>query len=89
MKLFHITSCCLVLLLSLVAFAFVAVHPAAAQQALNPPPPSFETCKTVGNGTICQGVRTVTDPLAGAPSKSSMPTSSTSTPPVSMTRTAT
>jgi hypothetical protein len=24
-------------------------------QTLNPPPPSFETCKAVGNGTICQG----------------------------------
>jgi hypothetical protein len=33
----------------------------AAQQAtqtLNPPPPSFETCKAVGGGTICQGART-------------------------------
>jgi hypothetical protein len=66
MKLFRITCSLVVLLLSLVAFAFVAVHPAAAQQALNPPPPSFETCKTVGNGTICQGARTVTDPLADA-----------------------
>lgn len=66
MKLLRITCSLLVLLLSLVAFAFVAVHPAAAQQALNPPPPSFETCKTVGNGTICQGARTVTDPLADA-----------------------
>jgi hypothetical protein len=25
-------------------------------QTLNPPPPSFETCKTVGGGTICQGM---------------------------------
>jgi len=24
-------------------------------QALNPPPPSFYTCKAVGNGTICDG----------------------------------
>ena len=24
-------------------------------QTLNPPPPSFEACKAVGNGTICQG----------------------------------
>jgi len=24
-------------------------------QPLNPPPPSFETCKALGNGTICQG----------------------------------
>jgi hypothetical protein len=57
MKLLRITCFLLVLLLSLVAFSFVAVHPAAAQ-TLNPPPPSFETCKTVGNGTICQGNRT-------------------------------
>jgi hypothetical protein len=65
MKLFRITCSLLVLLVSFIAFAFVAVHPAAAQD-LNPPPPSFETCKTVGNGTICQGARTVTDPLADA-----------------------
>src|SRR5438477_1956725 len=55
-KLFRITCSLLVLLLSLVAFAFVAVHPARAQE-LNPPPPSFYTCKAVGNGTICQGDR--------------------------------
>jgi hypothetical protein len=54
MKLFRITCSLLVLLLSLLAFAFVAVHPAAAQQALNPPPSPDYTCKTVGNGTICQ-----------------------------------
>lgn len=28
-------------------------------QSLNPPPPSFLTCKAVGGGTICQGARTV------------------------------
>ena len=55
MKLFRITCALVVLMLSLFAFSFVAVYPAAAQQALNPPPPSFETCKTVGNGTIFQG----------------------------------
>jgi hypothetical protein len=66
MKLFRIACSLVVLLLSLVAFAFVAVHPAAAQQTLNPPPPSFETCKAVGNGTICEGARTLTDPLADA-----------------------
>jgi len=54
MKLFRITCSLLVLLLSLLAFAFVAVHPAAALQALNPPPSPDYTCKTVGNGTICQ-----------------------------------
>jgi hypothetical protein len=46
-----------VLLLALVASAFIAAHPTKAQ-SLNPPPPSFESCKTVGNGTICQGKRT-------------------------------
>ena len=58
MKHFHLTCTLVVLLLALVASAFVAVHPATAQ-SLNPPPPSFETCKTVGNGTICQGSRIV------------------------------
>jgi hypothetical protein len=28
-----------------------------ATQALTPPPPSFETCKTAGTGTICSGSR--------------------------------
>ena len=54
MKLLRITCSLVVLLLSLVAFAFVAVHPAAAQPALNPPPPPEYTCKAVGNGTICK-----------------------------------
>lgn len=31
---------------------------------LNPPPPSFETCQTVGGGTIASGRRVVSDPLA-------------------------
>ena len=55
----HVRLMCtlVVLWLALVASAFVAVHSATAQ-SLNPPPPSFETCKTVGNGTICQGNRT-------------------------------
>ncbi len=58
MKILRVTCSLLVLLLSLVAFAFMAVHPAAAQD-LNPPPPPFLTCKAVGNGTICQGSRIV------------------------------
>jgi hypothetical protein len=32
-------------------------------QTLNPPPPSFETCKAVGDGTICEG--TVSDESYG------------------------
>jgi hypothetical protein len=31
---------------------------------LNPPPLSFETCQTVGGGTIASGSRVVSDPLA-------------------------
>ena len=27
-------------------------------QTLNPPPPPYETCKAVGDGTICQGTTT-------------------------------
>lgn len=30
-----------------------------ATQPLNPPPPSFETCKATGTQTICQGARTL------------------------------
>jgi hypothetical protein len=49
----------------------VVLTPAASAQAgqscpstLNPPPPSFETCQTVGGGTIASGSRVVSDPLA-------------------------
>lgn len=31
---------------------------------LNPPPPSFETCRATGGGAICQGEVTFTDPPA-------------------------
>ena len=54
MKILRVTCCLLVLLFSLVAFAFVAVHSVAAQ-GLNPPPPEGATCQTTGQGTICQG----------------------------------
>jgi hypothetical protein len=53
MKLVRVTSCLVVLLLSLVAFTFVGVHPSAAQ-TLNPPPPTGYSCNPVGNGTICR-----------------------------------
>ena len=47
---------------SLAAFVLASASPAAAgqpvTQTLTPPPPSFETCKTVGNGSICEGART-------------------------------
>jgi hypothetical protein len=43
---------CAALALAL-ASASLAGQP--VNQPLNPPPPSFETCKAVGNGTICQG----------------------------------
>ncbi len=58
MKHFRLTCFLVVLLLALVASAFVAVHPAKAQ-SLNPPPPSFETCRAGENVTICQGSRIV------------------------------
>jgi hypothetical protein len=42
--------------------ALVAIAPALAGQTvtptLNPPPPSYEICKAVGDGTICQGTTT-------------------------------
>jgi len=49
---------------SLATFTLASAGPAAAAgqpvtQPLTPPPPSFETCKTVGNGFICDGARTM------------------------------
>ena len=40
---------------AIIASALVASTPASASPALTPPAPSFETCKTVGNGFICEG----------------------------------
>jgi hypothetical protein len=60
MKLFRVTCCSFVLLLSLVAFSFLAVRPAAAQ-GLNPARPPGATCHTTGQGTICQGTFTNAD----------------------------
>jgi len=48
----------------LATFTLASAGPAAAgqpvTQTLTPPPPSFETCKTVGNGFICEGARIMT-----------------------------
>src|SRR5215831_9705221 len=44
---------------ALATFTLASAGPAAAgqpvTQALTPPPPSFYTCKTAGNGVICEG----------------------------------
>lgn len=47
----------------LATFTLASAGPAAAgqpgPQSLTPPPPSFYTCKTVGNGSICEEARTL------------------------------
>src|SRR5215472_11073897 len=52
-----------ILAVGLAAFTLASAGPAAAgqpvTQTLTPPPPSFETCKTVGDGFICEGARTM------------------------------
>ena len=53
-----------ILAVGLAAFTLASAGPAAAgqpvTQTLTPPPPSYETCKTVGTGFICEGARTLT-----------------------------
>ena len=49
----------LVMALAVLTMAPVARAGQPVTQTLNPPPPAFETCKAVGNGTICAGERTV------------------------------
>jgi hypothetical protein len=60
MKILRVTSCLFMPVVFLVAMAFVAVHPTAAQ-GLNPPPPEGATCQTTGQSTICQGSDTFSD----------------------------
>ena len=55
----------LLAVLAPVPASFAAQH---VTQSLTPPPPSFLTCKAVGNGTICHGSRTFTiDPHPTSP----------------------
>jgi hypothetical protein len=53
------TSFVLIIALAVLAMAPVARAGRPVTQTLNPPPPAFETCKAVGNGTICTGERVV------------------------------
>jgi len=39
-------------------FAAVGLADRAVTQTLNPPPPAYEVCKAIGDGTICQGTTT-------------------------------
>src|SRR5215472_12504207 len=52
-----------IIAVSLATLLLASAGPAAAGQpvtgTLTPPPPSFETCKTVGDGFICEGARTL------------------------------
>ena len=47
-----ITGVCAIVILTLAAPGY-AGQPVS--QTLNPPPPAFETCKSLGNGTLCEG----------------------------------
>ena len=46
------------LVLTLASGATAASAAPPTSPALTPPPPSFETCKATGSGTICSGTRT-------------------------------
>jgi len=52
-----IAATCSVAVALVLAQAGLAGQPVT--QPLNPPPPSFETCKATGTQTICQGARTL------------------------------
>jgi hypothetical protein len=55
---FFRTSFCLLATAAIAVLTPLAATGAPVTQALTPPPPPFEICKTVGAGTICQGSRT-------------------------------
>ena len=55
----HARSSLLAASLGALALAPVSVAAKPVIQVLNPPPPSFETCKIVGGGAICDGTQTV------------------------------
>jgi hypothetical protein len=42
-------------------FATAGLAGQSVTQTLNPPPPSYEICKAVGEGTICQGTTTFSE----------------------------
>jgi hypothetical protein len=46
-------------LLGILAVVPVGLAAQPVTQTLNPPPPSFLSCRAVGNGTICHGSRTL------------------------------
>lgn len=64
MKTPRILRCLVVLLLSLVMFAALAVRPVAAQ-GLNPPPLVGSSCHATGSGTICHGTSTFSFSASG------------------------
>lgn len=55
----HARSSLLAASLGALALAPASLAAKPVTQTLTPPPPSFETCKTVGGGSICDGTQTV------------------------------